>query len=918
MADTTRIDLEVGLKDSATPGLKNLEGTLQNVGSVATASNTALGETSTKMTQLQSATNSAASAMENFKAKYASAWGSASQGVRGTNNVETAMQNIKSQFANAWKEASAGVVPTASPMQSVPQVEQAAAEAMQENAMAASQATQAYNQLQKAEEGVASANRSVASSAKSAQSATEGASAAAKESKGAAERASSGFHNLAKSFMRIAKLRLLRGIIRSITQGVKEGMQNLYQYSAALNSADGSHFAATMDRVATTILQVKNTLGSVVAPIMNFLGPVIQWVADKFISAANGVAQFIAALSGQSTYTRAKRSATTWQTIADNAGGAADAIGGAADAAEAYKNTILGFDEINALNDPTGGGSGGGSGGGNGAGGISAPDYSEMFEEVPIQKTGLLGLLNKIAGLIGPIIKDILDIITQFTDGLEKAVDATIDFISAWVEGDFPAMHQAVKDLQDMFSSNDVWNWLAHAYYEFDAWLKQVWNDFKMGMLISFRDLVDWVSPALKVLYGFDASPVVDQLNESIDKLMEESEAIETTKQLWLDFYDGNYDEGTILLAQQYVADGITNYDEALKKAKDTMRQCESGFANVASKIQEIGNQSGISKEQLLQLAKTNPNFYAILEATGDVDQALQDIVDGAWSAEDGVIKLGDTELSAVLWKSLLNISDGAVGVKDDIGKAKDEVSKFDRQKPSFSGIRNSLRDVATKVSDVAKGVRDSQERVEGFNRLQPNFNGVTSGFSNITTASDNTKKSVGFTKGSIDTLNNMSPGFWGIRNGFANSTDSAWRFQSAIQAVKDTIDKINNVFITIGAKFVEGKKDGGFVNHYYAEGGYVDIPRFDGSGIHSANLFMTHENGIPEMVGRIGNRTAVANTSQMVEALEDGVFRGVMAAQGGQSSNTEVTVYMDSEAVARAADRGNKSRNRRFNVSLA
>ena len=96
-------------------------------------------------------------------------------------------------------------------------------------------------------------------------------------------------------------------------------------------------------------------------------------------------------------------------------------------------------------------------------------------------------------------------------------------------------------------------------------------------------------------------------------------------------------------------------------------------------------------------------------------------------------------------------------------------------------------------------------------------------------------------------------------------------------------------------------------------------IPTFaNGGEINSANLFMAHENGAPELVGQIGNRTAVANTSQMVDAMAQGVFQAMMRAQSTEMQNTEVNVYMNDEVVARAADRGQKSLNRRFNVSMA
>lgn len=57
-----------------------------------------------------------------------------------------------------------------------------------------------------------------------------------------------------------------------------------------------------------------------------------------------------------------------------------------------------------------------------------------------------------------------------------------------------------------------------------------------------------------------------------------------------------------------------------------------------------------------------------------------------------------------------------------------------------------------------------------------------------------------------------------------------------------------------------------------YASGGFPDPGQF----------FLARENGVPEMVGSIGRRTAVANNDQIVEALKTGVYEAVVAATGG------------------------------------
>ena len=74
---------------------------------------------------------------------------------------------------------------------------------------------------------------------------------------------------------RIAIYRAIRTALKEITQGFKEGMQNLYQYSVLI---DGK-FKESMDSLATSALYAKNSLGAMSAPIVNVLAPAVDMPA---------------------------------------------------------------------------------------------------------------------------------------------------------------------------------------------------------------------------------------------------------------------------------------------------------------------------------------------------------------------------------------------------------------------------------------------------------------------------------------------------------------------------------------------------------------------------------------------------------------------------------------------------------------
>lgn len=154
------------------------------------------------------------------------------------------------------------------------------------------------------------------------------------------------------SIKRIATYRLIRMALKLISQGFKEGVTNLYEWSKAF---DKTHeFAKSMDKIATAALYVKNSLGAMVAPIINALAPALDWLADKFVGLLNIVNEFFAALTGADTYTVAKKVATEFKEAADNTGKASKAL----------KSYTIGIDELNIIEESKGTGSGG-SGGSN-------------------------------------------------------------------------------------------------------------------------------------------------------------------------------------------------------------------------------------------------------------------------------------------------------------------------------------------------------------------------------------------------------------------------------------------------------------------------------------------------------------------------------------------------------------------------
>jgi len=184
---------------------------------------------------------------------------------------------------------------------------------------------------------------------------------------------------LLQQFGRVAKMRAMRYAIRAITQGFKEGISNLYQYSKMMNGS----FAKSMDTAASSMLTLKNSLATAVAPLIEMLIPVLQQVVGWIREACNWLAQFFATLNGQKTYTRAKDAIAEWGEEAKNS---------TKGAKNNMREMLASFDELNVIASETSNNSGSGN--------SSAMKIEDMFEDVPVDNATATSWGNNIKKII--------------------------------------------------------------------------------------------------------------------------------------------------------------------------------------------------------------------------------------------------------------------------------------------------------------------------------------------------------------------------------------------------------------------------------------------------------------------------------------------------------------------------------------
>ena len=143
---------------------------------------------------------------------------------------------------------------------------------------------------------------------------------------------------------RIALYRAIRTGIKLVTSAVKDGVNHLYVWAGMV----GNSFKPTMDSLATSFMYLKNSIGAAVSPILDALAPAFEALINQIVDVLNIFNQVIATMTGASTWRKALRAAASYS---DNIGNLGHEAEDSADAVKELKRTILGFDEINKLED---------------------------------------------------------------------------------------------------------------------------------------------------------------------------------------------------------------------------------------------------------------------------------------------------------------------------------------------------------------------------------------------------------------------------------------------------------------------------------------------------------------------------------------------------------------------------------------
>lgn len=674
---------------------------------------------------------------------------------------------------------------------------------------------------------------------------------------------SGGLKNILKYTLGIRSLFVLANKLRS---ALVDGFNNLAQYSGTTN--------ASLSMLMSSLTQLKNSLATAFAPILDVIAPILNSFIQMVINAVNSIGQLMGALTGKTTMVTAKKVNQDYASSLDktssglknNAGNAEKA----SKAADKYKRTLLGFDQITKMDDNSD--SDTSSSSGTNTGSLGGVDNMFQTTAIKSQFKDLAKLIKdswknadftEVGTIVGRKLNSALqnipwDNIRNTSDRIAKSI-AT--FLNGFIEtADWGLVGNTLS--QGINTAFGFANTFAQNFH---------WNS-----------LGDAVGNGINgALGGLDWSLIQDTVHNVVSGLI-------GTLNNFLATADWNLVGQTIgqyfntKLEAFYTA--VTEFDwKGLGKVISDSLNGAIEIYDFAKAGQAIGNVikglldtfiTAVENTDWKQVGEKIGDFLANIDWNGIADRTFEAI--GA--------ALG----------GLAAFIEGLFG--DAVDSAKDYIKEHftEAGKYTWKGFTNGIKDA---VSDVGAWIKE--------HIFNPFLNGFKKAFG-IHSPSTVMKEQGGHVmSGLFKGLKDSLPDILGwvgnlpgkVRDKLGDAKD--WLKETGSDAIQGFAAGLKSIHIPLPHISVSwnSHKVGAvsfstpsFGLNWYAKGGFPA----------AGEMFVARENG-PEMVGRMGNRNAVANNNQIIEGIRAGVFEAVVNAlekfSGNGKQNIEVHVHLEGDS---------------------
>lgn len=729
-----------------------------------------------------------------------------------------------------------------------------------------------------------------------------------------------------------------KSYLRYLTLVDQAHAQNLVgTYARELNTAEG-----LMRTFAQQLKSLAQAFGSLFLPILVKVMPWLQAFVNLLTEAIYKVAAFFGIDIQPVSWGSASDAIGG---ISDSAGEATDSLGDTADAVDKttgalkdLKKATIGIDELNVISPPTANKGSGGSGGADtGLGGFEDLGVGSLWDEsifddiqfeVDKIKSLLKEALTSITAIIGGFMLAIgtilvvsganiplglalmavgavalvgviaqnwnamsdqlaktLTIVTSVLGGFLLAIGAFLAFSGVNVGLGIALMAAGAVSLATAATIN--WKFLNGDMENALSILTGIISGglLAMGALFAFTGVSVGLGIALMVAGAVGLATTValnwDSMPTKLKKVIADLTTIVSNAAIvigaMLAFSGANIPIGMALMAAGaigLVAAGQLNWDSTTGQVKRTLNTLIQFVSSAALGVGAILAFSGVNVPLGVALmaagavglaSGANINWNGIINS---VKKVLKEIGIAAGSA---LIALGVllvcTGVGVPIGLAL--IAAGAASLVTAVALNWDSI---------VSSVKKALGKVETEWNKLVKKVKE---------------------FDYIGVAVSLIKKGWATVKGWVGKMPTLSAGIKLVKSGW-----------TSIKKWLGNLDyKLNFKLPKIGVNW-SSKKIAGFTIKWpssfytYAKGGFPDM----------GEMFIAREAG-PEMVGKIGSKTTVANNEQIVEGISEGVYAAVLAAmrQSESGGSQPVNLYLDGRLVARSVEKYQRERGTTF-----
>ena len=668
---------------------------------------------------------------------------------------------------------------------------------------------------------VADAMKEISAAAKPARKNMDGVAKAT----GSISASSGGIGKFASMVGRMALYRAIRSAIRAIAAGIKEGAQNLAKWDLLTGQTSSSHAYKTLNDLSNAFQYLKNSVGAAAMPLVNAFMPALTSIINAVVTALNFINALISALQGLTSFTAA---------AAVSGDNMASSLGGAGGAASKLKNTILGFDELNVMNEKSGGGGGGGSGYQIGAGSflnMDIPTWMAPLAEIGKQIADAFERIKAVfSGEGGTTSGPLANLFSETFIGIAQLLATALQIIAT-----------SLETIDKLLRGDE----------------EGAWETFSEGMSTVFDDLADALETAedriRKALGAGDEETsifgwVAEMLRGSAAGAREAQSV--SFSEFWRVIFDGIKNDLWVAWLKARI--GIRIVIEKIRNAikgffQKIWSKMNTGFSFEEGSVLDIGKPFREFLEWL-----DGPHTLVGLDATligiktklaGFVisakvwfaarKQAILDWFANIIPSIAAKMKEIASTIVATLTENLPAWAKKWLGIEGEGGGGAGSGGKFDIYfDAKFRLPEGGLESFTKEAQEDA----DKQKPVS----LKANIKSVEPPTTTPT----------------IDVAASIAANITGLRQQIQNAV-------AGLQAKLGFKPYLVNtdLFVKVASGFNESNQKISFRDITgYAEGGFP-----------SAGLFLAGESG-PEMVGTIGGRTAVANSDQIVTAISSGV----------------------------------------------